>query len=123
MPPMMKIKSHVMNTISLPKNSANTQFTSVNTPSQASMAETMEKVRKDLKKLEKLRINPEQPQQFSFQNGLSTSSGKMNQMRKKNRDNIGNQQLPPIMKIKSHVMPGPKDKMAQIIKQTNENRK
>jgi len=120
MPPMMTIKSHGINTISLPKNIANTQVTSVNTPSQSSMAEIMEKVRKDLKKLEKLRINPHQPQQVSFQAGLSTSSGKMNEIR--NRDNFGNQQLPPMMKIKSHVMPGPKDKMTQIIKQMNENR-
>jgi len=102
-------------------NSINS-FTSVNTPSQSSMAEIMDKVRKDLKKLEKLRINPEQHQQVSFQNGISTSSGKMNEMRKKNRNNVGNQQLSPMMKIKSHVMPGPKDKMAQIIKQMNENR-
>merc|ERR1711892_888492 len=79
-PPMMKIKSHVINTIAFPQNNA-----------------------------------------VSFQTGLSTSSGNMNDMRKKMRENNGNQQMPPMMKIKSHVMPGPKDKMAQLIKQMNEN--
>merc|ERR1711892_533831 len=87
MPPMMKIKSHVIKTISFPKNNVNTQFTSVGTPSQASMTEIMNKVRKDLKNLEKLRIDPEQSQQVSFQ------------------------KVQPIMKIKSHVMPKPTDKM------------
>merc|ERR1711892_934957 len=121
-PSMMKIKSHVINTIALPKNNANTQFTSVETTSQASVAETMKKVREDLQKLGKLRIDPQQPQQVSFQKVFSTSSGTMNNMRKKMRENIGNQQMPPMMKIKSHVMPGPTDKMAQIIKQMKENR-
>merc|ERR1711892_1594096 len=71
-PPMMKIKSHVINTIALPQNNANTQFTSVDTPSQASMAEIMKKVREDLNNMDMLRIDPQQPQQVSFQNGLST---------------------------------------------------
>merc|ERR1711892_1272940 len=71
-PPMMKIKSHVINTIAFPQNNANTQFTSVDTPSQASMAEIMKKVREDLNNMDMLRIDPQQPQQVSFQNGLST---------------------------------------------------
>eukprot|EP00091_Calanus_sinicus_P021005 TRINITY_DN6027_c0_g1_i3.p1 TRINITY_DN6027_c0_g1~~TRINITY_DN6027_c0_g1_i3.p1 ORF type:complete len:216 (-),score=55.70 TRINITY_DN6027_c0_g1_i3:447-1094(-) len=112
-------------TIVIPQNNANTQFTETPRNTNDNMAAIMKKVRDDLQKLEKLRIEPSQPQQ----NRHSTNSVKMSDMLKKmnaNKDKgkenfvifeMKNPEKPPMMKIKSHVMPGPRDQMAQTKKQ------
>jgi len=118
------VKPKKQNTNNPPQNKFNNQFPNTVENSQDSMAEIMKKVREDLKKLEKLKVNPIEHQPTTFQNTHSTNNKKMKDMIQKMRENIATQERPPMLKIKSHVMPaGTKDKMAEIIKQMSENKK
>merc|ERR1711892_880447 len=119
--------------IIIPERNANTQFTVTNTKAADSMAEMMKKIREDLQTSEKLRIIPEKA---TFQNRplAPTKPDKMEEIMKKIREDLKkeeskparlpsiNPQTPPLMVIKSHVMPGPKDKMADIMKRMKEIR-
>jgi len=118
------VKQKKQNTIDLPQNNVNQQFSNTVGQSQDSMAEIMKKVREDLKKLEKLKVAPVENQQASFKNIQSENNKKMKEMIKKMRENIAIQEKPPMLKIKSHIMPSnTKDRMAEIIKQMQENKK
>jgi len=114
---MAKIREDLKTVKSKKQNSISPEFRVTPEPTQDNMEEIMKKVREDLKNLEKLRVQPTQAPTPTFHNTHT-----MKEMIEKMRENIASQELPPMMKIKSHVIPK-KDKMSEIIMKMKKNKK
>merc|ERR1712014_443112 len=86
------------------------------------------RIREDLKTVKQKKQNtlglPQNNVNQQFSNTVGQSQDSMAEMIKKMRENIATQEKPPMLKIKSHIMPSnTKDRMAEIIKQMQENKK